>query len=82
MFVRCEHGNSAEQCHECRWKNRPPAGYHYDWNFCSTCYRTREMHDKVEAKVSPADRHTLTPTLKRGSLTPYLPGQHLHLVQP
>lgn len=80
LYVNCEHGVLATQCHRCTSLDDPPAGYHYDWSKCSTCGETRELHERIAAKTRPEYRHRLTPTLKRGSTTPPLPGQHLHLV--
>lgn len=81
MFVLCKHNNSAEQCHRCTSIDDPPAGYHYDWTICSTCWRDRRTHDLVEAKLLPRQRHRFTPRLKQGSTTPPLPGQHLYRVK-
>lgn len=70
--VRCRHGKPAEMCHQCTSCDTPPDGWAYDWSRCSSCHRTRELHDACEAKTTQEMRHRQTPVLRRtpqGTLT-------------
>ena len=65
IYINCEHGVLATECHRCTSIDTPPDGYRFDFGKCSTCGETRELHDRIAAKTRPEYRHRLTPVLKR-----------------
>ena len=62
--IRCHHGQPAQYCQICLTNNTPPPGWGFDWSRCSTCQRSKTLHDVCESKVSPEHRHRQTPYLR------------------